>query len=145
MKAFKINSKPAIAIITAALSLSVKNKAGRQERKKIIVNLQHTMFRNRTKYGVDVLETDKFLFAGIMEIKAIEDTDDVSFIEEVQVEGELKKEKIDLAKEFSKILAQSRDPKLKTEEPKPISSKKEKCDCDFCATMERLKNYSSKN
>lgn len=139
MKAFKINSKPAIALIAAALSLSVKNKASRKERQEIIKGLQYVMAKNRAKYGVDVLEINKFLFTGLMEIKAIEDTDDVLFIEEVEVEGakiEPKKSTLSGFEAFLNMLAGMRDVKVNSDQPKssPTEETKDDCDCPFCKT-----------
>lgn len=166
MKAFKINSKSAIAVITASLSLSVKRKASVEERQHIIKNLQRIMFINLEKYGVHVLESNKFLFGGLMSIKAIEDTDDVQYIEEVEIDVEVIKPKtevqekiIDSISSFLEMMAEIRkggDKEKKSDKPKSpkgndfdidkkdsasLSDLKVKadCECPFCTNEKMLK------
>lgn len=90
MKAFTIKSKPAIAVITAALSLSIEPKVSIKKRQVIIQKLQLVMFLNFKKYGVHVLEEDTFLYEGISAIKQLEDEEDICFI--IESEVEVKKE-----------------------------------------------------
>ena len=152
MKAFKINSQVLVAVITASLSLSIKNKASRKERGEIIKGLQRTMFNNRKKYGVDVLERNKFLFDGLMYLKSIETTDDVSFLEEVEIDIETikLKEDSDAPKSLGELLAKLRasiEKESKPESPKSSdenidkkgnASDKEDCDYPFCTMRKAL-------
>jgi phosphorylcholine metabolism protein LicD len=86
MKAFKINSKAALAVITTTLSLTLSPSAKPKKRVKIIKQLQLLMFLNNKKYNVHVLESDSFVYRGIAHIKSIEVEGDVQFIEELEVE-----------------------------------------------------------
>jgi hypothetical protein len=99
MKAFKINSKAALAVITTTLSLTLSPNAKPKKRVKIIKQLQLLMFLNKKKYNVHVLESDSFVYRGIAHIKSIEVEGDVQFIEELEVE--VKEESHEVSQHFS--------------------------------------------
>jgi hypothetical protein len=85
MKAFKINSQAALAVISTVLSLSIAPVAKTKKRGKLIKELQLKMFINFQKYGVHVLEEDTFLYEGLTHIKSLETENDVQFIERLEV------------------------------------------------------------
>jgi hypothetical protein len=139
MKAFKINSKPAIAFITASLSLSIKHKATRKERTKIVKALQFTIFKNRQKYNVDVLERDTFLFEAMLHLKSMEEEGDVEFIEEVQVDVEkIEKKEIPDEEAFKGIMSILAEIRANSTSSKSLQKIEEECDCPFCTQIGKV-------
>jgi hypothetical protein len=158
MKAFKINSKAALAVITTALSLTLSPSAKPKKRVKIIKQLQLLMFLNNKKYNVHVLESDSFVYRGIAHIKSIEVEGDVQFIEELEVE--VKEESHEVSQHFSafvkeilktkgglrqgetaqellnRVLVENR--RGSSDSDKPESSKSP-CDCQACTSIRKMK------
>jgi hypothetical protein len=139
MKAFKINSKVAIALITSSLSLSVKKKTSKKERNEIIRALQFTMFKNREKYNVDVLERNTFLFEAMLHLKSIEEEGDVEFIEEVQVDVEkIEKKEIPDEEAFKGIMSILAEIRANSTSSKSLQKIEEECDCPFCTQIGKV-------